>query len=568
MVKLSEQKATMEEVSKKQLQEHASESLKAIAHLEAKVSRADQSLKRAREQHGELVKATQSAHNQQLENTKQEYILTQERLKKEFAEKLSETSKHAMVEARKSFEKAQADTETKLHSRIMALEQKLQAESEKFTQLQKSLHDVKQAHERELQSEVQKATTDGDQLRSTLVKEHDEAIRSIQTQFSQVQLENEELKAKDRHTSKNLDIVSLNTNHSVNAEDHTGITQNLDNLLNFDEINEINNEATGITQLMRDAGLISRSSAVEDPKVVIQASQSTPRFQPNVKRLTDLAAELEPSNTFEVDDAIGAMFDFTRCFMDPVTPAMAREDSNQLREGDTTLLCSDDNVFGNNTAMIINPFTMEKSNAGDEAHQSESHAANTSRKSYAVPFDISRMNSGRSSVPPSTSGSMDSGSVLAGKGVSASRNHGTPKTQSINEGIDWEKKIYSRIPTPGLTASQPGFLRPPPVADNKRKRAPSMDGLKNGNKKSATTSSLSKTQRIPLNDISNRTHSTVDQFKIIGSPHMGQFGYNRPPTAGEHPSSNSRSGSRGRGVMKRTTEVSMVARFDQELKFR
>jgi myosin heavy subunit len=549
------------------LQEQSSELQSKIQELEVNRSEAEQALRKFKKEQKEILRETEKKHTEMMNELELHHIESITQLKEEHNKQVVESATNARGDVAKIKDAQLKSLEEKSSREKIQLQKNLQMESEKIAAIQQALENAQEEHTQEIERCKQWAKVQMDQERENLELGQHESCNVFRAQISLLQLENHDLRSQIEHRAGGQHSKQEN----INLPDHYRAGS-------FEDLNDLHQSGLDIK-----SGSAPGPTTMNQIEETLTAETKTALQEPKVRRLKDLATMLEPSNSKDLG-ALG-------------TPKASNQQLPENLEQYSHFPSS-----GSKVAEVLlpdNPFFVPRARGSNQEETENGRFVNSNCRPDAIPFNIYNPHHDviRSSAPPSTSGSMESVSVLAKKVVASQLPQSQHQQKPLKSGTSPSQQASEmgkgkRRTGPRGSRSQ-GYehnhsslqigaelivvpsndrhkLATNVSARGMKRAAADIDHHEHISKKSEPPISRERTYRVALNDISqtrhqsNRMASRPNDFQIVGTPHTGQFRYNRPPTARPTTAKSTSSRSGPRRVLKRS-EFTMVARFDQEL---
>lgn len=548
-----------------ELKQRSSELQNRLQQVELKYQQAEQSLQEMKNERRDSLKAVEIQHSTAINELKRQHLQVIEQLKMEHRDQIANAQRVAEVEKRTSIDhQRQLSEETHLKEKAL-FEQKLEEESAKSKALEQTMNKLNEEHAQQIRLCEQLTAEELSSLRRSTLPIHNEFYESLNSKFSQLQLENHLLRSK-------LALLP------ESQKEHQGRRESARTI---DSASQMAQEA--IPLKIQNDPLVN--STHENYKEYQESSngdfEKSLSVSSKLLRLKDIASMLEPATSFELNSGINTMLDSVMSVAYPGTPLCSnRHASEEIEKDFPQVLSSESGV--NHMGLLTDPFLPKDTLQTQQTESLIKQIPPTrSQNTDAIPFNLLNISHEllRSSVPPSTCGSLGSASVLASKSVASRASKSKQKSQGVildpQHMHEFEASATCIDSGPHEKPSQLSRDNPQIYIGNvngrDRKRTIPLDSQQeNVAKRRMALPNSGKIRRVPLNDsgqgmsMPQQLYSGEDRFKVVGSPHIGQFPHNRPPTA--KMSSTKPPSSRGsqRRFLKRS-EIMMVARFDQEL---
>jgi hypothetical protein len=556
-----QQKVQSEAQKVKQEQQRVQELHGQIKKLEADCNKAEQQWSNLDEASTKTLKETEAKHVQTLDQLKQLHARDIDGLKEHHEHRLVESRKTVEKAASEHYEKELRSARAKFVKEKTEIWQKKQAESEKLVKLNETIHNLKEQHVHQLKLREQRAEQELLSLQQSLTASSDKNINALRSKVSQLQSENQDLEIpvikstpKDTLSSATQENVVTKSNVSLKCLDAVHASTKYPDIRP-----ETNREKMAVKVNGSD----------------ISKSQNRPCSSMSLKRIWDLATELEPNTSRELNTELHSAHKHIDELLKLDTPSIGQPLTEDQRH-QFSLALSSESGFGELIQEHEDPFVIKNAKTAKKLDPTLSVSSYHDSKSSAIPFKMPpNLNQEfRSSVPPSTSGSMGSVSVLAMKAGDKGqllRAAEPRESKRSNTGIilgKAEPRSSTKASTIMLSSSRG------------KKRSFSgisytgidEDELGHAFKKIAPGREIRNIHRHPTSNIKTygtrsnfgpqeamQTRTAIHRFTVVGEPHVGKHAYNRPPTAKS-------GGGRSRRVLNKSSQYVMMARFDEELR--
>jgi hypothetical protein len=526
-----------------------------IKHLEVKYKEAEQQCRCLEDASNMSIKENEAKHREALDELKQQHTQAMERLKRDNESQVIKSRAIAEKEANELCTEERKTLEETFSKEKKEIQQKLNAESEKVVQFEQTIQNMKGQHALQLKLQYQKAEEGLIALRHSLTTSHEEVINTLRSKISQLQLENQDLEIQlMRAIPKSTPLQAIKLNDvEPNSKSPPKDLGTVDAGSNIPHVGlQINCE--------KPMGKTGHSS--------IAKSQNRPCSSMSLKRIGDLATELEPNSSHELNSKVDSTHTLVDEFQQQGTPNRGHpltEDQEHI----FSLASSSESGFGEMIQQYDNPFLTQDAESSHRLNNIPSATIHNDREVDAIPFKMSNLNQEfRSSVPPSTSGSVGSVSILARKTSGNDHLRKAAESQKYNgskQGTRLRENMHlsnarangSRPSSTRGTKRSYGGMENELMEHVAKKPAPGRE-IRNihrgpSNRKTYGTRSNNPTQE------NVQSESAAGRFNVVGQPHVGKFSYNRPPTA-------KTGGGRSRRVLNRSSQYVMTARFEEELR--
>jgi hypothetical protein len=519
-LKLEEQQSTFQEETRKSLENRTAELQKLIRHAELKVIHSEQSLAQYKDIQTEATKINEVNWTKKIDDIKIQHNQEQDKIKEVFKEKIKDAREQADQDAKSYLEKNRQSMDETTLLEQNKLSSQLQFESNKCIHLQKTIDNMIHQQNLKMQSFEEKNRNHVSKLQQEWERKHKEKLKELEAKLDQARHDLQE----ERALVKNFEVLA--------ASEASRVSQSLQELklLRQPSQEDIEVAHIGVSQMLKDTGL---SKDLDDSA----ARQSHDDFISVRVRMTDIVHELETTNSLELNEDITGPFAFMHQLL--ITPghfdAMFGDEAD-VWHGNVGL--SSEAGLVEQQPLPLNPFGGEGTVQDHRStHKEASPGLRELENLIVVPFNPnpSHKQPIRTSSPVSSTGSTGIVSVLDEKvdrrNAASQKSHFRVSSLSLESAASISRPMVSR-----------GVKR---VALSNNRAPGKKQSVNRVNSTSAETRS------------SSQASLRNDGFEVIGGPHSGQFGYNRPPTA-----MSNRSRISNRRVLKRS-EMVMVAQFDQ-----
>jgi hypothetical protein len=558
----SELRHKFEVEAQKQIQERTFDLQHRLTQMVLTCQQAEKSLNDMEISRRESLEATEIQHSTAIDKLKRDHQQIIERLELEHQDNDAKTKSVVEMEIKKSFDNQYQLLEQKHFQERGQFEKILRTEREKIDSLEQTVKNLKEEHAQQMRDCEKRAAEELVNLHRSLAATKDENYESLRSRLSQLQLENRNLCSQLSQTAESQN------DHQASAQpvgtDEVGSSAILRNALPLD---------SQLDHLL-EPKLNSDNRGENQGAWNLNCKQQLTVTSSKLLRLKDIAAMLEPTTSLELSSGISTMLDNVVNITNLDTP---RPPIGHLEEMGAQFPQELNSTSGpRQTGLLTNPFLVKESDQRQQTEtQTQPEPLSGDQNTEAIPFKLfDRPHEPfRSSAPPSTCGSIGSVSVLATK----SRAQSQSRVIGTNNNHEARGSAENNVSGPSTFVQPLQFTLNDSHYDISKMDKQGMKRLSSSNqypenigKKRIAVSDTGKLQQVPLDDSTNGISDSQpiqpgeERFKVVGSPHIGQFPHNRPPTAKARAMTRTSSRGSQRRLLKRS-EIMMVARFDQEL---